>query len=351
MMSGAAASEVLPRGDGDQSLRAPYGWKRTAGETGPTLRRLLRVLRNVRLGFRGGRFPPGRRALGRRGTTRQRRRGCRRRRLRGLRRRRPGQPFDCRAYWITRTAVASRVQNRLRRTRPLDAALWVGQYDRVIPRSLHNEGQLECGCRRTRAARRNRKQARGSPEIEFALRNRSRTRQRETDARPLHANILDVRDALDDFQIDGERLVGRLPGAELAAARERSALDALEQLLDIEPGDGALAAGEARGAVESLGQVVDAAARAIDREAEIAFALEPANAEHVTKALVEIDIGELQLGPEISAGRRFRQPERPPDHAAEGLRLADRHREIAAAQIGRHRRAPELGIRDIDAGG
>src|SRR4029453_18832366 len=201
-----------------------------------------------------------------------------------------------------------------------------------------------------RAARGNRQQARGSPEIEFALRDRCRTRQRETNARPLHANVFHVRDALDDFQIDGERLVGRFPGAELTAARERSALDALEQLLDIEPGDGAVAAGKARGAVESLGQVVDAAARAIDGEADIAFALESANAEHVPEALFEINIGELQLGPEISAGWRFRQPERPPDHTAEGLRLADRYREITAAQIGRDRGAPELGVRDIDAG-
>src|SRR5262249_29774379 len=202
----------------------------------------------------------------------------------GLRRRRPGQPLDCRAYWITRTAVADRIQNRLRRARSLNAALWVRQYDRVIPRSLHHERQLECGCSRIRAARGNRKQARGSPEIEFALRNRCRPRQRESDARPLHANVFDVRDPLDDFQIAGELLVGRFPGADLTAAGERAALDALEQLLDIEPGDGALAAGEARSAVESFGQVVDAAARAIDREAEIAFALEPANAKHVTEA-------------------------------------------------------------------
>src|SRR5262249_36180830 len=167
----------------------------------------------------------------------------------------------------------------------------------------------------------------------------------------LHVPYSADRDELDDFHSKGECLLGRFPGAEFSGVQERSALDALEQLLDIEPGDGAFAAGKARGAVESLGQVVDAAARAIDGEADIAFALESANAEHVPEALFEINIGELQLGPEISAGRRFRQPERPPDHTAEGLRLADRYREIAAAQIGRNRGAPELGVRDIDAGG
>src|SRR5262249_23143941 len=140
-------------------------------------------------------------------------------------------------------------------------------------------------------------------------------------------------------------------GAGLRAARERSAVNTLEQLLHIEPRDRAFAARKAGRAVKCLGQVVDAAARALDRETEIAFALEPANAEHVTEALFEIDIGELQLGPEISAGRRFRQPERPSDHAAEGLRFADGDREVHAAYIGGQRRAPELGVGDIDAGG
>ena len=156
---------------------------------------------------------------------------------------------------------------------------------------------------------------------------------------------------MDDFQVGRERLVGRFAGAELPAARERSALNTLEQLLHIEPRDRALAAGKAGCAVECLGQVVDAATGALDRETEIAFTLEPANAEHVAEALVEINIGELQLGPKISAGRRFRQPERAPNHAAEGLRFADRDREVAAAQIGCDRRAPELGTGDIDARG
>ena len=154
-----------------------------------------------------------------------------------------------------------------------------------------------------------------------------------------------------DSQIDDERFVGCLAGAELAAPRERPALDALEQLLDVEARNGALAAGETRRAVQSLGQVVNAAAGAIDRETEITFALESANPEHLTEALLEIDISELQLRLEIGPGRRFGKPERAPDHAAEGLRLADRDREIAVAQIRCHRGAPEFDIRDIDASG
>src|SRR6266849_4378670 len=72
----------------------------------PALGRLLGVLRGVRLGFRGRRVPARGCTLGRRGTTRQRRRCWRRRSLGGVRWRCPGQPFDCRAYWVTRTAVA-----------------------------------------------------------------------------------------------------------------------------------------------------------------------------------------------------------------------------------------------------
>ena len=93
----------------------------------------------------------------------------------------------------------------------------------------------------------------------------------------------------------------------------------------------------------ALVSVVDAARRSFDREAEIAFAFEPSNAEHLAEALLEIDVGELQLRLEVGARRRLGEPERALDHAAEGLRLADRHGEIAAAQIGRDRRAPELG--------
>src|SRR5262249_34983005 len=84
---------------------------------------------------------------------------------------------------------------------------------------------------------------------------------------------------------------------------------------------------------------------------EIAFALEASNSEQVGETLLEIDVGELQVGLEIGAGRRLGDPEGAPEDAAEGLRLPDRHGEIAAAQIGRDRRASELGVGDGDAGG
>src|SRR5260370_34858421 len=140
--------------------------------------------------------------------------------------------------------------------------------------------------------------------MRFGLSNRCRSRQGEADARPFHACVFDVGDALDDFQVERERLVGRFAGAELPAARERSALNTLEQLLHIEPRDRALAARKAGRAVKCPGQAVDAATGALDRETEIAFTLEPANAEHVTQPLFAIQIGGLHLCPEISAGPR-----------------------------------------------
>ena len=156
---------------------------------------------------------------------------------------------------------------------------------------------------------------------------------------------------MNDLQVDRQHLVRRFSGAEFAAARERPALDAFEQLLHVETRDRAAAARQAGRAVETFGQVVDAAAGAVDRQSEIAFALEPPNAEHLAETLFEIDIGELQLGLEISPARRLGEPERAFDDPSEGLGFADRDCEIAAPQIGRHRRAPELGAGDVDAGG
>src|SRR5207247_9822813 len=126
-------------------------------------------------------------------------------------------------------------------------------------------------------------------------------------------------------------------------------LDAAGQLFDVYTGKRPLATCERRRALEALGQLVDAAARTIDHEAEIAFALEPANAEHVAQTMLEIDVGELQLRLEIGSAARLGQSERPFDYAAEGLGFAHRHGQVAAAQMCRHRRAPELGTGDSDA--
>src|SRR5205085_4907106 len=123
------------------------------------------------------------------------------------------------------------------------------------------------------------------------------------------------------------------------------------QLFHVETRNRAVAARQPGRSVEALGQIVNAAAGAIDRQSEIAFAFEPPNAEHFAETLLEVDIGELQLRLEISPGRRLGEPECPFDDPAKGLRFADRDREIAAPQIRSHRRASELGASDIDSGG
>src|SRR5262249_31953535 len=157
--------------------------------------------------------------------------------------------------------------------------------------SLHHEGQLESG----NSAVGVRQQAGCAPEIELTCRYRGRAGQRQPDRRAFHAHLVHVRHALGDFQVDGERLVGRFPGAELAAARHRPPLDAPQQLLHVEAGDGAFAAGQTGRAIQRLGEVEDAAARALDGEAEIALALELADAEQLAETLLEIDVAELQL--------------------------------------------------------
>ncbi len=121
-------------------------------------------------------------------------------------------------------------------------------------------------------------------------------------------------------------------------------------MLDVETGDRPFVAGEGRIAVQRLGQLVDARSGALEREAEIALAFEPAHAEQLAEALLEVNVRELQLRLEVGACRRFREPEGAFDHAAEGLRFPDCDVELPPAQVGRYRRAPELGIRERDAG-
>ncbi len=94
----------------------------------------------------------GRRGFDRGGRARERGRCGRRRRL-CWRARAAGQAFDRRADRLTRAAVLDRVQDRAGRTRALDAALRIGEHDRIFPRSLHHERQLElrrCGRARVR---------------------------------------------------------------------------------------------------------------------------------------------------------------------------------------------------------
>ena len=86
------------------------------------------------------------------------------------------------------------------------------------------------------------------------------------------------------------------------------------------------------------------------RDRDVAAAVEPAELEHVAQAFFEIDVGELQLRLELGAGVGGGERQRALEDAAERLRLADRHEQLAAAQIGGDRGAPELGAAERDVG-
>ncbi len=123
--------------------------------------------------------------------------------------------------------------------------LWAsGSMTGIVPRALHHERQFE---RRV-----------GAVETRLAVPRRSRSRSgidaepanSEPHGRPFDANVFDGGGALGDLQVHAQRIVGRLAGAKFVAARERAALHALEQLLDVDAGDRALAADEARSTVQ-----------------------------------------------------------------------------------------------------
>src|SRR5262249_9977595 len=92
-----------------------------------------------------------------------------------------------------------------------------------------------------------------------------------------------------------------------------------------------------------MGQSEHAVARAFDRKRDIAFAFEPAQAEQLTKAAFQIDVGELQLRFHVDTLLEIGEREGALDHAAVGLRLSDRHAQVAAAQVGGDSSAAELG--------
>ena len=158
------------------------------------------------------------------------------------------------------------------------------------------------------------------PETSEAVPFRSRSRA-GIDAEPPSArrtgaafepHVLDGRGALRDAQRDVELVERRAAAAEVPADRERTLLQPLEQLLDIEARDRALARGQVRGAGERAGEREHAVAGRLDRERQIALAFEPAQAEQLAEAGFEIDVGELQL--RFDVGARFvlwRAPARP----------------------------------------
>ncbi len=117
--------------------------------------------------------------------------------------------------------------------------------------------------------------------------------------------FFDVGDAVGDLQVHCQGIVRGLADAEIAAAGKWTALNAFEQLLDIEAGDCALAACEGCRAVQPFRQSIDAGAGALDGERQIAFSFEAPDAEQLAYALLEIDVRELQSRIQVGSRRRF----------------------------------------------
>src|SRR5262249_38219005 len=179
-----------------------------------------------------------------------------------------------------------------------------------------------------------RAQARQALEIEVARGPRRRTREREPHGGALDPHLFDLRRALCDFEADREQLERRLAAAEVAPAGQRVALEPPEHLLEIDPADGATLAGQADAAVQSLRQLVDVAARALEIADYRPLALQTAQSDEFAQALVEVDVGELKVGPDRSTRLGLGKAERTTGDAAEGLRFSDRDGQVATAQIG-----------------
>src|SRR6266704_1049471 len=107
-------------------------------------------------------------------------------------------------------------------------------------------------------------------------------------------------------------------------------------------------AGQGRGAVERLHQAEWARAGCDQRDVEIAASGEAADAEQLAGAGLQVDIEELELRLDVGDGVGARDAERAPGEAAIDLRLADRKRQRAAAQIRAERGAAEPGRADGD---
>src|SRR5688572_24584281 len=89
----------------------------------------------------------------------------------------------------------------------------------------------------------------------------------------------------------------------------------------------------------------------VDSDADIAPSFDAADAEEHAQRLVEHDFAELYLRLQVGAVGRLGERQRPLDDAAEGLRLADRHGEIAATKVGGECGATQIEAIEGDAGG
>src|SRR5581483_9514660 len=106
-------------------------------------------------------------------------------------------------------------------------------------------------------------------------RQRSLTDNAEANGWADDAHLVNGDQALIDLEVDGELIERRPAAAEVAAAGERTALEAPQQLLDIDPGQRAGAGIERGGAIEPVGNRQDriSGPLEIDRQGAVAFDL------------------------------------------------------------------------------
>ena len=99
-----------------------------------------------------------------------------------------------------------------------------------------------------------------------------------------------------DFEVYGELIERRTAAAEVAAARERAALETAQQLFDIHACQRAGACIQYGGAIEPMGNGQNRVTGALEIDRQSAAAFDPVQPEHLTETIIQIDVGELHMG-------------------------------------------------------
>src|SRR5262249_10552498 len=115
------------------------------------------------------------------------------------------------------------------------------------------------------------------------------------------------------------------------------------QLFDVKSGQRAVERRQGCGAVERIGQRVDARSGTFHQEIQVALAFDPTNADQVPQALFQIDVAELHLRFELGAFIQFGDRNRSGYEAAERLRLPNGEGQVAGTEVSRDRRTTDPG--------
>src|SRR5262249_6496243 len=157
----------------------------------------------------------------------------------------------------------------------------------------------------------------------------------QTHRRSFDADVLGGGDAALQFQRDVEPIVRGSAAAKIARARQRSTLEPAQQLFDVKSGQRAVERRQGCGAIERIGQRVDARSGTFHQEIQVALAFDAANADQVPQALFQIDVAELHLRFELGAFIQFGDRNRSGYEAAERLRLPNGEGQVAGTEVSR----------------